>query len=164
MTKLIILRGPTGAGKSSAAKMLHKRSKRKIALIEQDYYKEVMFNDREGSVAVRHEVIITETLIALKHGFDVILDGIFSLPSHEKTFQKLFVEHPTENYMFYFDVSFVETVRRHQTRWKKELFDEAEMREWYHLGKASGYASEQIIPESSSLEETVAAIRKVTGL
>lgn len=164
MTKLIILRGPTGAGKSTVAKALHVRSKRKIALIEQDYYKEVMFNDREGSVSARHEIVINDVLIALKHGFDVILDGIFSLPSHEKIFQKLFAEHPTENYMFYFDVSFAETVRRHQTRSKKELFGEAEMREWYHLGKATGYTSEQVIPESSSLEETIATIRKATGL
>ncbi|HVS58274.1 MAG TPA: AAA family ATPase [Candidatus Saccharimonadales bacterium] len=164
MAKLIILRGPSGAGKSTVAKALHTESKRKMALIEQDYYKEVMFNDKKSSVAVRHEMIINDVLLALRHGFDVILDGIFSLPSHQSTFDTLLAEHPTENYLFYFDISFEETVRRHQTRWQKDRFNEADMRQWYRLGEATGHPAEHIIRESSTLDETVAFIRKSTGL
>lgn len=146
------------------AKALHARSEHKIALIEQDYYKEVMFNDKPSSAAVRHEMIIADALLALRHGFDVIMDGIFSLNSHKPTFEKLFAEHPEENYLFYFDVSFDETLRRHQTRAQKELFGETEMREWFKLNDHTGHSFEQVIPETSTLEETIDTIRQAAGL
>ncbi len=164
MTKLIILRGPSGAGKSTTARMLQRQSSRKIAVVEQDYYKEVMFNDRESSVKARHEMVINDVLIALQHGFDVILDGIFSLPSHQETFQKLFAQHPDDNYLYFFDISLDETLRRHQTRWQKDHFGESEMRSWYNLATRTNYMSEIVISDNSTIEQTVMRIRKETGI
>lgn len=165
-TKLIVLRGPSGSGKSSVALKLREQSKRKIAIIEQDYYPEVMFarRDKEDSVAARRELLVADTLIALKYGFDVILDGILSVHTHRDAFEKIIDEHRTENYMFYFDVSLEETLKRHATRPKASQFGVDEMAKWYIQATPANYDFEEKIPENFTLEQTVEFIKKKAGI
>jgi len=164
MTKLIILRGPSGAGKSTVAKALQAGATRKVALIDQDYYKEFMLKPKEDVRADVPKFILDNILLGLRLGYDVIIDGIFESHRYGNFFDPVFVKHPKENYMFYFDVSLDETLRRHQTRPQKEHFGEAEMRDWYSYSDRSKHAFEEVIPESSSLEETISTIRKATRL
>lgn len=118
-TRLIVLRGPCGAGKSTVASQLL--------------------------------------------GFDVILEGILSTRGYRDVFTTLFREHPHNNYLFYFDVSFEETVRRHSGRAKAALFGEADMRRWYRPRDILGYDFERLIDENSTLDETVRLIRDAAG-
>lgn len=163
-TKLIILRGPSGAGKSTVAKELQKRSSRNVALVEQDYFREVMFLHRHEGGEIRRELLATNALIALRGGFDVIIEGILTPDRYHDFFARLFSEHPDENYMFYFDISFDETARRHATREKAKQFSANEMAEWYDFAKPSQFDFEEIIPEHSTVEQTIATIRKLTGV
>lgn len=161
-TRLIILRGPCGAGKSTVASRLL-ASPRPTALIEQDAYR-FIFNVREGemySKSVR-QMIRDNVLGALGNGFDVILEGILSTKGYRDVFATIFREHPRNNHLFYFNVSFEETVRRHRGRAKAALFSEAEMRPWYRPRDVLGYDFERIIEEDSSLDDTVSSIRSTT--
>ena len=167
--KLIILRGPSGSGKSTVAKKLFKKAKHKICLIEQDYYRFIFKPAGGGSKPNKdtiHKMIKQNTIVALKDGYDVILEGILSVKSYADVLESIFSEHPTENYLFYFDVSFKETVRRHHTkpRKKKEGFGEADMKEWYPAAHRSNHKFERIIPEEYSIEETVRYICEVSKL
>ncbi|MEO5498961.1 MAG: AAA family ATPase [Candidatus Saccharimonadales bacterium] len=166
--KFIILRGPSGAGKSTVAKHLHVQSKRKVVLIEQDYYREQILNGNEGtkkaSKVMRLEMFETDICIALKHGFDVIVEGILNPETYIPVFENIRKDHPNENYMFYFDISLDETFRRHANRSKSTRFGTDEMKEWYKFAKHSGLEWEVIIPEESSIDETVTDIKVITGL
>lgn len=168
MAKLIILRGPSGAGKSTVAKRLHETSTRRIALIEQDYYREQLLNNGEGaketSKQMRLEMFETDIQIALKHNFDVIVEGILNPQTYVPVFERIRQSSQAESYMFYFDVSFEETAQRHINRDKAKLFSADEMKEWYHFAQRSGLEWEVIIPEESTLEETIANIRATTGI
>jgi chloramphenicol 3-O-phosphotransferase len=157
--RLIVLRGPSGAGKSSVAARLLE-SPRPTALIEQDAYR-FIFNVREGemySTMVR-QLVRDNVLAALGNGFDVIVEGILSTRGYRDVFATIFREHPHGNHLFYFDVSFEETVRRHAGRPKAPLFTEADMRRWYRPRDLLGYDFEQVIDERSTLDETVARVR-----
>lgn len=70
-------------------------------------------------------------------------------------FATLFRERPRNNYLFYFDVSFEETVRRHSGRAKAALLNEADMRRWYRPRDVL----ERVIDEHSALDDTVSLIR-----
>jgi adenylate kinase family enzyme len=164
MAKLIILRGPSGSGKSTIAKLLHSKLLHKTALIEQDYYRHQMFNNPHTDLEIARHVMCASILAALEQGHDVILEGILSMGKYQTYFDHLFAQHQTENYLFYLDVSFEETVRRHSTRSKREHFGETEMREWYERTSTSGYPSEHIIPESFTAEQSLREITKVTGV
>jgi hypothetical protein len=76
----------------------------------------------------------------------------------------VFEEHPDENYLFYLDVSFGETLKRHQSRPEKADFGVDEMKRWWDYASPTSHLTEKIIPESSSLAETLKTIRQVTGL
>jgi predicted kinase len=158
-TRLVILRGPCGAGKSTVASRLLE-TPRPTALIEQDPYR-FIFNVREGEMYSKtvRQMIRDNVLAALGNGFDVILEGILSTKGYRDVFATLFREHPRNNHLFYFDVSFEETVRRHRGRAKATLFTEAEMRPWYRPRDVLGYDFERVIAEDSTLEDTVSLIR-----
>ncbi|GIM93857.1 hypothetical protein [Paractinoplanes toevensis] len=66
--------------------------------------------------------------------------------------------------MFYLDVSFEETVRRHAGRAATAGFGEREMRDWYRRLDLLGVPGEQVIPEASALDDTVATILHAGGL
>jgi predicted kinase len=160
-TKLIVLRGPSGSGKSTLAKKLFASAKRRTALIEQDHYRFIFNPSGGGSKAnsdTIHKMIIHDTLICLESGYDVILEGILSEKSYGRVLDDIFVSHPEENYMFYFDISLDETLKRHETRGITG-FGEPEMREWYPSSHRSGHELERVIPEDFTIEESYTFIK-----
>lgn len=160
--RLIVLRGPSAAGKSSVAAALLE-SPRPTALIAQDSYR-FIFNVREGepySRAVR-EMIRTNVLTALGNGFDVVVEGVLKAKGYRDVFGALFREHPRNNHLFYFDVSFEETLRRHRSRATAGMFTEEDMRSWYKARDLLGYDFETVIGEDSALGDTVNRIRRAT--
>ncbi len=162
-TKLIILRGPCGAGKSSVTKCLVEQSRHKTAVIDQDQYRS-MFKPYGDSDDPRIEMILDNTFTALKRGYNVIMEGGFRMGVYQEMFDEIFAKHPDENYMFYLDVSFEETLRRHATRPKANEYGRAEMQKWYTPWRKSPYPFEQTIPEKYTLEETIKIIKQCTGI
>ncbi|HVC36560.1 MAG TPA: AAA family ATPase [Candidatus Dormibacteraeota bacterium] len=167
-SKLIVLRGPSGSGKSTVAKMLFESATRKIALIDQDHYRFIFKPAGGGSKPNSdsiHKMIKSDTLIALKDGYDVILEGILSVKSYSKVLDEIFVKHPEGNFMFYFDISLEETLKRHKSRAEKfPDFGEKEMREWYPVAHRSNHRLEQIIPEAFSAEKAFKFIKRTSKL
>lgn len=146
--------------------MLFDRATRKTALIEQDHYRFIFKpagGGKKPNLNTVQKMIKSDTLIALKDEYDVILEGILSVRAYSKVLDEIFLEHPEENYMFYFDISLEETLRRHSTRNIKPLeFGKKEMQEWYPTSYKSGHKLEQIIPETFSIEETVKFIAQAS--
>lgn len=167
-TKLIILRGPSGSGKSTIAKALFENATDRVALIEQDYYRFIFKPAGGGSKPnsdTIHKMIKSNTLFALNDGYNVILEGILSVKSYSVVLEDIFKAHPSNNFMYYFDISFEETVKRHQTRKDKVFgFGEEHMREWYPSSHRSNHKLERIIPETFSAAETVNKILLETGI
>ncbi len=187
-SKLIILRGPSGSGKTTTAKMLFDGAKRRTVLIEQDYYR-FIFNPPGGGKKPNsdtiHKMIKNDVLIALEDDYNVILEGILSVRAYSEVLEDIFSLHTEENYIFYFDISFEETLKRHIERQQAtpksksnskllvqdikrserlQEFGEAEMREWYSAAHKSNHRFEKIIPENFSQDETIEYIIKTAKL
>ena len=157
-SKLIVLRGPSGAGKSTVASLLHSRVVNKTALIDQDYYRHTMFNNLHSDLEAPRYVMFAGIQTALDHGYDVIVEGFLGMGKYKRYFDELLIHHPTENYFFYFDVSFAETLRRHKTRQKSSLFTIEKMQELYSRTGPSEYLGERIISETTSAEQACTLI------
>ena len=162
--KLIVLRGPSGAGKSTIARKILEISSRPTVLFEQDYIRQKAINGVGSSSELRKDLVIADTLTAFSHGYDVILEGIFNIDKHHDMFQKIISKHRDENYFYYMDIPFEETVRRHATRDKSLEFGEDEMQEWYGAASPSGYPGEIIIDQSRSLDQVVQLIAEKSGI
>ena len=157
-SKLIVLRGPSGAGKSTVAKLLHERVANKTALVEQDYYRHIMFNNLHSDLEAPRYVMFAGVLAALDHGYDVILEGFMGMGKYKLYFDELLAHHPRNNYFYYFDVSFEETLNRHKTRVKGEGLDEAKMHELFLRSGPSHYPGEIVIAKDTSAEQAMASI------
>lgn len=164
MEKLIIIRGPSGSGKSTVARELVNRCPKPTLLVSEDQIR-LMFNDHKKT---GHEVAKSMSTGAVFHGlqngYDVVYEGILNVKTSGNNLQKFFDVHPKKNYIFYLDVGYDETLRRHQTRPQKNQFTEEAMKRWWDYASPTGHASETIIPESFSLEEAVKTIGRVANL
>lgn len=153
-TKLIILRGPSGSGKSSVARAARSSQGNRMALIEQDYLRRVLLREHDIPGGLNIELIKRTVIFALENSFDVILEGIFDSGRYGKMLEELTWEHPKNNHFFYFYISFDETFRRHQSKPNRDEFGEKEMRSWYKGKDLLSFAKEVIVNEKNTLEET----------
>ncbi|MET0779747.1 MAG: hypothetical protein ABWY71_02840, partial [Candidatus Saccharimonadales bacterium] len=130
----------------------------KTALVEQDYYRHVMFNNLDSDLEAPRYVMFAGVLAALEHGYDVILEGFMGMGKYKTYFDELLAQHPANNHFFYFDVSFEETLRRHKTRPKSETFSEPEMHELFLKSGPSQYPGEVILSEDTTAAQAASLI------
>lgn len=168
-TKLIVLRGQSGSGKSTVAKKLQKISQKPLFIVEQDYYKNELISpiidiDSSTRKSLQMKLIICNALELLDQGYDCIVEGNFSNSAYQNMFDELFKQHPSGNFMYYYNISFEESLRRHNTRDKKHEFGSDEMRQWYFENPPYGHSFEKSIPEEYSLDQTIDMILKDTKM
>jgi adenylylsulfate kinase-like enzyme len=159
-TKLILLRGNSGSGKSTVAHELRMRMGYGTAVVEQDYIRRKLLREQDKPGQPNIELIAVNARFALEHGYDVIVEGILPSKKYGTMLKELLAGHTGNSFVYYFDISFEEALRRHHTRAQAEEFGEAEMRDWFTPNDLLKLENEQIIPESSSFDETIAHILK----
>jgi adenylylsulfate kinase-like enzyme len=160
---IILLRGNSGSGKSSTAKLLreelHKhRPKRRVAIVEQDYLRRNVLKEKETEGTNNIELIAQTVRYALKKDYVVILEGIFYSKRYGAMLRQLLKESKSSR-VYYFDVSLEETLRRHLSKINAHEFGEAEMRSWYHAHDVLDVDDETILSEDLSQQQI---IKKIT--
>lgn len=155
MSKIIVLRGNSGSGKSSVARKLQELITPHPVLIEHDHFRRKVLKEKESENVINPELMLLTVKFALEKGKDVIIEGILRTDYYREFFEKLREIHPTENYYFYFDIPFDETLRRHNTKSNAHEFGEKEMREWYRKEDLLGYSNEVVIDEHRTHDQTV---------
>ena len=162
-TKLIIIRGPSGVGKSTVSKLLLQRTSRPAVLVDLDHYRFGFVNPPRVDHGLEYRMSASAILTALRSGFDVIFDGQFTSEAHDPFLARIFRAHPRQNYLFYLDASLPETLARHSTKFNPRIGAE-KMAEVYPLASPLGRPNEVVVPEGSTLEQTISLIRHVTGI
>ncbi|MDL4839906.1 kinase [Aquibacillus rhizosphaerae] len=143
-SKLIILRGNSGSGKTTIAKSLQNHLGRGTLLVSQDVVRRDMLkvHDRDGNLSIDLIRQIVE------YGKDkcefVIVEGILNKRSYGEMLMDLIQFFNQEAYTYYFDLSFEETVLRHNTRSKKMEFGEDSLRTWWNPNDYLGVEEETL--------------------
>jgi adenylate kinase family enzyme len=163
-TCLIILRGNSGSGKSTAARLVRERYGRGIAIVGQDNLRRIVLRERDVPDGVNIGLIDLTARYALDHGYHVVLEGIFSSDNYGDMLRGLLHDHAGITRAFYFDVSFEETLRRHATKPEASEYGEPEMQRWYRQRDFVAGLDERCISEETSLDDTVAMIMRDAGL
>jgi len=90
----------------------------------------------------------------------VILEGILSNKKYGAMLHQLLNDFQGEKLIYYFDVSFEETVRRHATKPNAHEFGESEMRQWWKDQDVLDVPGEQRIGEKLAQAEIVDMIHR----
>jgi len=152
--KLIIIRGNSGSGKSTIAHRIREELGDKVMFLQQDVLRRdiLKVKDKEGNPVIG--LIEQLALYGMNSGYDVLLEGILSNDKYGDMLRAL-ISKFDKSHVYYLDISFNETLRRHNLRHKNNDFGEAEMREWWRDNDYLGVDDEKILNERLSEDELV---------
>lgn len=144
MSKLIIIRGNSGSGKTTIAKLLQQKFGHNTMLISQDVVRRDMLRVKDG-MDTKALPLMKELLIYGNNNCEiVILEGILYADWYKPLFKVALEVFGNNIFAYYYDLDFEETLERHQTKPNKNEFGSEAMRNWW---RDKDYIS--IIPEKT---------------
>ena len=158
-SKLIILRGNSGCGKTTIAKLLQKELGYGTMLVSQDVVRREMLRVKDEASNPAIQLIYDLSMYGNRIGYTVILEGILSNQKYGAMLQKLLDNFVGNKNVYYFDIPFNETVRRHADKSNSHEFGEKEMKEWWKDKDYLGVEDEHIVDENMTQEDIVSLIK-----
>lgn len=158
MKKIIILRGNSGSGKTTVARALQKKFGYNTMMISQDEIRRNILWVKDGVDTKALPLMIELMKYGYEHCDVVILEGIMYDEWYSPLFKTANELYGMDIYAYYFDIPFEETVRRHNTRDKKQEFGEEDMRRWWREKDFSSVFNEKIITSDIDADSIVEMI------
>ncbi|TLF39641.1 kinase [Lacticaseibacillus zeae] len=156
MHQLIILRGNSGSGKTTTAKVLREHLTDTL-LISQDVIRRDMLAEKDKPNSPNIALIDLIARFGLQHEKVVILEGILNAARYDQMLQGL-IAAADRSFIYYYDLPFEETLHRHAGRAKANEFGAASMRRWFQPHDLLRVPGEQTIPASWSQDDVVGHI------
>ncbi|SET99006.1 AAA domain-containing protein [Salinibacillus kushneri] len=158
-SKLIILRGNSGSGNTTTAKNLQNHLGHGTLLVSQDVVRRDMLkvHDRDGNPSI--DLIRQIAEYGRGKCEFVIVEGILNKSRYGEMLKDLIQFYNQEEaYTYYFDLSFDETVIRHNTRSKKMEFGEDSLRDWWNSNDYLGVQGETLFTNDMSQNDVLKQI------
>ena len=148
MTKLIILRGNSGSGKTTTAKNLKQAlSPKQSLLISQDVVRREMLRVKDYPDNLAIELMKRMALYGNETCEYVIIEGITRKEVYASFFEELLAIFD-QTYCYYFDMPFEETVRRHSQRPNAQEISREDLKRWWNDNDLLNFEFEKRIPQS----------------
>ncbi len=103
-TRLIVLRGNSGSGKTSVARAVRQAHGYGLALVGQDVVRRELLRERDVAGGVNIGLIDTIARHCLDNGYHVLLEGILTAERYGPMLQALHRDHAGTSAFFYLDV------------------------------------------------------------
>lgn len=154
-SKIIILRGNSGSGKTTISKKLQKKLGHGTLLIPQDVVRREMLYVKDGVDTKAIDLLIQLIKYGKENCTYIILEGILNSDWYRSLFETIKHEFNKEIYAFYFDIPFEETLIRHKAKPNANEFGETEMKRWWREKDYINIISEKIINKDMTEDEIV---------
>lgn len=149
-SRLIIIRGNSGSGKTTISKKLQNHLGHGTLLISQDVVRREILkvHDREGNLSI--DLISQMALYGKGNCEFVIVEGILYKHFYGDMLHYLIQLYNQKAFTYYFDLSFEETVARHNSRSKKSEFGEDSLQAWWKPNDYLGVNEETLLTDAMS--------------
>ena len=158
-SRLVILRGNSGSGKTTVSKLLQKELGYGTMLVSQDVIRREILRVRDEESNPAIQLIYDLCMYGNRTGYIVILEGILSNKKYGSMVKKLIDDFDGDVDVYYFDIPFEETVRRHSNKSNSHEFGEKEMKEWWKDRDYLRVQGEKMINENMTQEHIVNLIK-----
>ena len=161
-SRLVMLRGNSGSGKTTAARFLQHLIGRGTLVVSQDVVRRDMLwvRDEGGAIPLLLELIG----YGQRSSPVTILEGILRTDWYGPLFGELQRRFGENIWAYYYDLPLEETLRRHAMRPQRTQFGESDMRSWWRERDLVGSIPETILTEELSARGAARRIyRDITG-
>ena len=159
MRKLILLRGNSGSGKTTVAKMLQEKFGPNTMRISHDMIRMEILHVRGAEGVIKSEPLMIDLLRYGRQNSDItILEGILPAREYHLLFKAAVEEYGQNIFAYYYDIPFEETLIRHRTKPNHNEIGEEDMRRWWKEKDYLRLIPETVLTKELSLEEVVALI------
>lgn len=157
-SKLILIRGNSGSGKTSAAQALQERFGDNTMLISADMVRMRILNTTDSGhkdkpLALPLMIYLLE--YGRRHSEVVIVEGIMPTIRYMPLYEAAIREFGENIFAYYYDLPFEETLLRHSTKPNRGDFGEEDMRRWWREKDFIGIIPETILTKELSLSDAV---------
>ena len=157
--KLIILRGNSGSGKTTVAKLLQEKFGPNTMLISHDMIRMQILHVRSTEGIRKSQPLMINLLKYGRCNSEItILEGILPSRDYRQLFETALEEYAGDICSYYYDLPFEETLRRHATKPNRNEFGETEMRRWWQEKDYLSNIPQTILREDISPEAAVELI------
>ena len=159
MPKLIILRGNSGSGKTTVAKLLQNKIGPNTMVISLDMVRMQILHVWGKEGVEKSLPLMIDLLKYGKHHSEVtILEGILPSKEYSPLFKVAIEEFGNNIYSYYWDIPFEETLIRHRTKPNCNDFGEEDMKRWWQEKDYLDIIPQTIIEKDLILDDTVKLI------
>lgn len=163
--QLIIIRGNSASGKTTTAQQLQLALQPAATLlIPQDVVRRDMLHapDKSGNLALALIRDLAE--FGRQNCRYVILEGILKKSVYGEMLQDISATFATPPLVYYFDLSFAETVRRHATQANASSFGRVELTQWWQAHDQLETEHERLFTSAETLAQRVRLILADLGV
>jgi predicted kinase len=154
----VIVRGPSASGKSTVAHGLRGALGRGVALVQQDVMRREVLREWDLPGGVAPSLMAANARMALDAGFDVVIEGIMHAERYHSALMDLIKNHQGRTGVFFLDVSYSETLRRHAERPQAADFGVETLQKTWADHDVLGVPGEHVVNEATSLPDTLELI------
>ncbi len=161
-SRLIIIRGNSGSGKTTVAKELIKKLGPKAMLISQDIVRRdiLRVKDTAGNPAIA--LIYDMTMFGNAKGYTIVLEGIFNTNIYGSMFDTLVEKFDGPIFCYYFDIPYEETVTRHASKRTPVDFSTSKLKTWWKDKDYLGLDGEKLLNVDHTKEDIIQLISEDT--
>lgn len=157
-SRLIIIRGNSGSGKSSLARAIRDALPRGIAIIEQDVLRREILHVRDRPGALSVPFVDLSARFALDHGLDVVIEGILNAEIYGEMLASLRSDHLGMTRSYYYELELSETLRRHRTKALAKEVSEEQVASWYCSNDLVGGLDEIVFDTTVSADDALETV------
>lgn len=162
-SRLIIIRGNSGSGKSGLAKAIRAARPRGIAIVGHDVLRREILHVRDHPEALGVPYMELSARFALEHGLHVVIEGILHSEIYGQMLVRLRSDHRGVTRSYCYVLALDETLRRHRTKPLAEEVSVDTVASWYRNTDRVRGLDEVVFDEAVSAREALERVLADVG-
>lgn len=162
-SRLIVVRGNSGSGKSVLAQAIREARPRGVAIVAHDVLRRQILHVRDHPGALSVAYVDLTARFALENGLHVVVEGILHSESYGDMLTALARDHRGVTRCYRYDLTLPETLRRHRTKPLAAEVSEEMVTSWYRPSDPVAGLVETVFDAGASAEEALRTVLDDVG-
>lgn len=162
-SRLIVVRGNSGSGKSVLAQAIREARPRGVAIVAHDVLRRQILHVRDHPGALSVPLVDLTARFALENGLHVVVEGILHSESYGDMLAELRRDHRGVTRCYRYDLTLSETLRRHRTKPLAAEVSEEMVASWYRPSDPAAGLDEVVLGAGVSTETALRTVLDDVG-